>query len=332
MITAAEVQALLRDSGGINCRVLDELTDGWFNAVFRVEISDGRRAVVKIAPLPSTPVLRYELGVMGTEAMFYRRAAELDGVPIPELLQEGTDFLVVSAVNGSPWAEAASHLSAADRGTLLRELGQIAARIHALSCPDGRFGCPAPQAGLIAGDWRAAFTAMVEAILDDAARWDSPIGISPAEVRQMLADGSDALGEVRKASLIHFDLWPGNIFITGSRSTPGSRPRVTGIIDHERALWGDPAAELVSLEICGPAGPGSELAAGYRDACGRLDFTPALRYRLALYRLYFGLILVTECGPRGYPPDWVAQCRARLDGWVSALREFRAVGVPGALA
>jgi hypothetical protein len=31
---------------------------------------------------------------------------------------------------------------------------------------------------------------------------------------------------------------------------------VTGIIDHERAFWGDPAAEPVSLEICGPVSDG----------------------------------------------------------------------------
>jgi len=60
----------------------------------------------------------------------------------------------------------------------------------------------------MAADWPAAFTAMVEAILENAARWESPIGISPAEVRGLLADGADALGEVREASLVHFDLWP----------------------------------------------------------------------------------------------------------------------------
>lgn len=109
-----------------------------------------------------------------------------------------------------------------------------------------------------------------------------------------------------------------NVFITGTRRADGT-PRVTGIIDHERAFWGDPAAELVSLEICGPAGPGSDLAAGYAEGGGQLSFTPALRRRLALYRLYFGLILVVECGPRGCTPEHVARCRARLGNWATAL-------------
>lgn len=327
VITGPEVEVLLRDSAGLRCHVEDELTDGWFNAVFRIRTSDGQPAIVKIAPLPGTPVLRYERGIIGTEAMFCRQAGALRGVPVPGLLGDGPGFLVMSELEGTPWAKAAGHLGARERGALLRELGQIAARLHALPCPDGQFGCPAPEAGLLAADWPTAFTAMVEAILEDAARWDSPIGISPAEVRELLAEGADALSEVRQASLVHFDLWPGNVFVTGSWPA-GTGPRVTGIIDHERAFWGDPAAELVSLEICGPAGPGSDLAAGYAEAGGQLSFTPALRYRLGLYRLYFGLILVVECGPRGYTPDYVAQCQTRLGNWAAELRQLRPARIP----
>jgi hypothetical protein len=57
------------------------------------------------------------------------------------------------------------------------------------------------------------------------------------------------------------------------------------------------------------AGPDSELAAGYaeersgrrpRGGGGGLDFGPAFRHRLSLYDLYLGLLLVIECGPRGF--------------------------------
>jgi hypothetical protein len=149
-------------------------------------------------PIPRAPV---RAGIMGTEAMFCRQAGVLHGIPVPELLCEGPGFLVDSEVTGAPWAKAAGHLSTRERAILLRELGQIAARLHALPCLQGQFGCPAPEAGLLAAYWPTAFTAMVEAILQDAARWDSPIGISPAEVRELLADGAEALSEVHKASL-----------------------------------------------------------------------------------------------------------------------------------
>jgi aminoglycoside phosphotransferase (APT) family kinase protein len=56
----------------------------------------------------------------------------------------------------------------------------------------------------------------------------------PEEIRTLVVESGYALDEVTRPALIHFDLWPGNIFVDGSR--------IVGLIDHERAFWGDPAA------------------------------------------------------------------------------------------
>jgi hypothetical protein len=90
---------------------------------------------------------------------------------------------------------------------------------------------------------------MVEALLEDAERWQSPLDAPPAEIRRFVAEGGDALEEVTEPRLVHFDLWPGNIFL--DPADDGSHARITGLIDHERAFWGDPAAELVSLAFGG---------------------------------------------------------------------------------
>ena len=41
-----------------------------------------------------------------------------------------------------------------------------------------------------------------------------------------------AFEEVKKASLVHWDMWEGNVFVKDGR--------VSGIIDWERAMWGEP--------------------------------------------------------------------------------------------
>ncbi|MBA4860832.1 aminoglycoside phosphotransferase family protein [Streptomyces sp. PSKA54] len=316
-LTAQQLDALLRESAGTGCRLEAELTDGWFNTAYRVLLDDGRPAVVKLAPPAEVPVLRYERGIMNTEAMVYRRVgADPAGIPMPELLFAGDDFLAISVLEGTPWDTVSDVLPATAQSALRHELGRITARLHSLKAEDGSFGYPAPESGLSAPDWRGAFTAMVEAILDDAARWESPLGISPADVRTLVAEGGYALDEVTEPRLVHFDLWPGNVFVDGSGA------RVTGLIDHERAFWGDPAAELISLAFGGDTGPGSALVTGYTEAGGQLGSGPALQHRLALYRLYLGLILVVECGPRGYDTERLAHCRGTLDGWVSDLREL----------
>jgi fructosamine-3-kinase len=159
---------------------------------------------------------------------------------------------------------------------------------------------------------------MVTAVLADAQHWQAPLGIAPDEVLALVNTHADLLDHVHVPRLVHFDLWPGNIFVT----VAGDKPRITGLIDHERAFWGDPAAELVSLEFCGPIDADSELVAGYRSAGGQLDLDESLTRRLALYRLYLGLILVTECGPRGYGPEHVSFCQNTLATWVTALRNL----------
>ncbi|MFD0434456.1 phosphotransferase family protein [Streptomyces chartreusis] len=319
-LSPEDLDALLLGSLGSGCRLEAELTDGWFNTAYRVRLDDGRRAVVKVAPLPDTSVLRYERGILATEAMVYRRIARLPGggVPTPELLHAGEEFIAVSVLDGTPWDKADDGLPASTRRALRRELGAVAARLHTLAPEDGRFGYPAAESALSAPHWRTAFTAMVDALLDDAERWRSPLGVPPADIRTLLAEGADALDEVTEPRLVHSDLWPGNIFIDAGGGD--RRPRITGLIDHERAFWGDPAAELVSLAYGGPTGPDSDLVAGYTEAGGTLDFTPALRHRLALYHLYLGLLLVVECGPRGYGSDHLAYCRRTLDDNLAGVR------------
>lgn len=321
-LSPVELDALLRARTGVGCRLEAELTDGWFNTAYRVLLDDGRPAVVKIAPPPEAAVLRYERGILTTEAMVYGRIAGLPGggVPTPDLLHADQDFLVVSLLDGTPWDKAAERLPPAVRTALRRELGAITARLHTIAPPHGRFGYPAAESALSACDWRTAFTAMVDALLDDAARWRSPLDVPPGAVRTLVAEGAYALDQVTEPRLVHFDLWPGNIFVEPG---DGGRPaRITGLIDHERAFWGDPAAELVSLAFGGDTGPDSDFAAGYTEAGGHLDHGPAFRHRLALYHLYLGLLLVIECGPRGFGPGHLAFCRRMLAESVTRLRQL----------
>src|SRR6267142_5369403 len=56
-----------------SCR---SLTGGTFNAVHLVRLADGTRLVVKIPPGPDTPLLSYEQGILGTEALYYQLAGQ----------------------------------------------------------------------------------------------------------------------------------------------------------------------------------------------------------------------------------------------------------------
>ena len=87
------------------------LAGGTFNAVTRVTLAAGTRLVVKIPPDPQTPLLSYERGILGTEALFYA-LADLPVIGSPQAFR-GIGF-AVGATADSPvaWARAVAQIGA----------------------------------------------------------------------------------------------------------------------------------------------------------------------------------------------------------------------------
>ncbi|WP_084958561.1 phosphotransferase family protein [Thermoactinospora rubra] len=305
-----ELDALIARVLGAGVRACAELTDGFANAVWRLALDDGREVVLKLAPPPELEQLTYERNLLRMEAEAYALAARA-GVPVARLLKAvfddpvlGGDFLILSALDGTPWNQA--RLDPDVEAGLRRELGRHLARLNAVT---GReFGYP--HAGLAAPTWREAFLAMVGAVLDDTVRYPTPLPVPVPELRSAVKAASEALEEVREPRLVHFDVWPGNVFLDLS-----GPPRIQALIDHERAFWGDPLAEFVTPTVFGELREDDPLLAGYREV-SPLELTPSARIRLDLYRLYLSLILLVENGPRQYPEAEYARIRTAATAWL----------------
>ncbi|WP_235029104.1 phosphotransferase family protein [Streptomyces sp. 3213.3] len=160
---------------------------------------------------------------------------------------------------------------------------------------------------------------MLDAVLADAERFEVCVPVPPGYVRELAAAQIPALDEVITPTLVHFDLWEGNIMV----DTGAAGPRIEGLIDSERAFWGDPHADFVSLALFDDIEKDDAFLAGYREAGGQVDFTPRLRRRLTLYQTYLYLIMIVEAVPRGYagPRHLVTQrfCRHKLKDALRAL-------------
>jgi Ser/Thr protein kinase RdoA (MazF antagonist) len=246
----------------------EDLGGGTYNRAVRLRLADGRRLVLKIAP--SAPGLTYEHDLLATEAEYYRRASG----PLPSVVGEGPGFLLMTEVPGETWSRppgTAPHLR--------RELGAIVARLHEAT-GDG-FGYLQDP---LHPTWPSAFTAMVDAVLSDAVRYQVRLPRPAAEIAHLVRRHEPLLELVTTPVLVHFDLWQGNILVQDDR--------VSGIIDAERAFWGDPVAEFVSLTLFHE--PDQPLLEGY----GVPHFNAPARRRLTLYRIYLGLIMLAEMVPR----------------------------------
>jgi aminoglycoside phosphotransferase (APT) family kinase protein len=122
-----------------------------------------------------------------------------------------------------------------------------------------------------------------------------------AEIYRRLEAQFAVLEAVQTPRLVHWDLWDGNIFVDPQTL------RVSGLIDFERALWGDPLIEAVFGDIDGcqhaRAGYGEDLLAA-----------PGGRMRRRLYNIYLHLIMVIECTYRRY-------AAADQENWVRPILE-----------
>jgi aminoglycoside phosphotransferase (APT) family kinase protein len=128
---------------------------------------------------------------------------------------------------------------------------------------------------------------MMEDVLKDGETIEIGLGVEYDEVRNLISRASYALEEVTKPVFIHWDLWDGNAFIKDGK--------ITGIIDFERALWGDPLMESYFRAHCNTK--------EFNDGYGA-DLRKESPVRALLYDMYLYLIMVIETKFRMYPDDW----------------------------
>ncbi|HEY1624473.1 MAG TPA: aminoglycoside phosphotransferase family protein [Streptosporangiaceae bacterium] len=264
------------------------LAGGTFNDVYLVCLADGARLVVKLSPGPAVRLLRYERGMTGTEALYYQLAGRRPDIAVPAVIAVDDTSLVMTHCPGTPWPRLTPRPAGAGRDQLRTELGRQVARLHTITGTG--FGYPSLALGPLRATWREAFGNMVDAVLADAGTYAVTLPRPAAEIQALFAGQAAVLDEVTTPVLVHFDLWDGNILI--------DKNRVGALIDAERAFWGDPVAEFVSLALFGDIERDTAFLHGYRAAGGTVTFDAATRRRLSLYRAYLYLIMWVEAIPR----------------------------------
>lgn len=293
------------------------LGEATFNTAYRVRLTDGTGLVLKVAPDPAMPAMTYERDIMRTEELFYRTAAPV--VPVPGVVCADfsrqvidSDFLLATELPGANWWAQRSRITGAERTRLRTELGHVVAALHQVR-GDG-FGYPQREP---ASSWRSAFLAMLDLVLADAERFAAPLPWPVERIRQAVRRHADVLDEVVTPVLVHFDLWAGNILVDSGR--------ITGLVDGERAFWGDPLADLASVALFADIEQDPAFVSGYRAAGGRLTFDESTRRRLALYRGYLYLIMLIEGVPRGYSgPEHIEMTKLVSEHLLTALAVLRA--------
>ncbi|MEV6925280.1 aminoglycoside phosphotransferase family protein [Dactylosporangium sp. NPDC051485] len=287
VLTPEDVAALLREHFGLTVTGCAPLAGGTFAAVWRATLPDGTGAVVKIGPPAGVPLLRYEQGLIAAEARYYELAGSAGGVPVPPVLHADEEAVVVGLLPGRPLAEQHEQ-NPQDQDSVRRELGTALRHLHTVK--GFRFGYDGE--GRASGDtWPEAYAAMTAGLLADARDWGVTLPAPDEQIMAVAQRHAGALAEVKVPSLVHFDLWDGNVLCEGGR--------LTGLVDGERYFWGDPLYDFVCTAIGRRMEdePDHPVLRGYYGKSSHA-FTPAEQVRLGLYRIQFCLLLLAEMPSR----------------------------------
>ena len=294
-----------------------ELGHGWFNVAYRITLRDGRDVVLKIAPPPGVPVMTYEHDMMRNEVAALQLVQANTTVPVPNVdhFDEALDLCdapwffmpFIPADNFGILAEEGA-LSPEQTATYNEQLGAANAELNTITGPHfGRLTGPG------APTWREAFAAMIEDVLRDGERGGLELGWDYAVVREVIADRLGLLDAVDEPRFVEWDLWNSNTMVRDGR--------IVGIIDHERAFYGDPLIEAGFVGLDLPAvGDPSAFIRGY----GLRELSADDRARRQLYTLYLILIMVIETHYRGHEtPQQYDWARAQLDELMDAFGRTR---------
>lgn len=302
LVTQDQIDRICEKHLGFRPDKVVEQTDGWFNSVFMIEHEMGNY-VLKAAPADSIVVLRYEHAMMESEVGAMRLASEKSGLPVPKIIAFdqsdeilASKYLLTECVQGIRLDHAKTRLSEDLNKQAEHNLGNCVRNLHDIAGEAfGMFANPS------CSTWNDGFCSLLEDLKRD--QQDRAIEL-PKATFEVIKPHLSALNEVKIPSLIHWDLWDNNVFVSPEDG------RVTGIIDFERAMWADPLMEARFMV------PTDSFIAGY----GRNPFEEAgAKARRALYTFHLSLVMVIECTYRGFDKEHEESSREFLGKTIGEL-------------
>ena len=276
--------ALIAAAAGKKVRGVRPLSGGCISEVFAAEFADGSLAVAKLAQAQSSFL---------TEAWMLDYLKQNSALPVPAVLHASENLLLLEYLESGDALDAAAQQHAA----------ALLAALHDINAP--RFGLvkdtvigslhqPNPETK----SWLAFFRDQRLLYMARAALDEGAIGTDlMARIEALAARLADFLEEPAKPSLIHGDMWGGNVL--------SKRGRITGFVD-PAIYYADPEIELAFSTLFSTFG--EPFFARYAELRGIRD--GFFEVRRDIYNLYPLLVHVRLFGG-GYVAS-VGQTLARF--------------------
>lgn len=315
-VTENQIRQLVQNTFGNqhSSYQIEELKDGYFNLAYLITFQDAFKTVLKIAPSPSIQLMRYEKDIMKAEVEVLNRIKAYTEVLVPKVLDYNSkgniienEYFFMEYIDGVPLNKLSEKLTSLEADSIYEQLGAFTKQINSIR--GDSFGYIVQEDRKF-HTWGEAFIRIIKDVLEDGEDAGVLLPVGYDEIYKTVSVKKDILNLVTKPSLLHKDLWAGNIFVNPETL------KITGVVDCERAIWGDPILDFVFGFV--------EDNTAFNNGYGRKKAeTTEERCRKSLYSLYLYLILVIECKYRFYPTDDQEKWgRSALENELKVLNEF----------
>ncbi|MCB8945434.1 MAG: aminoglycoside phosphotransferase family protein [Ardenticatenaceae bacterium] len=269
------LHSLIRHHFPNGCIHLTPIATGKFNDSYWVQV-DNEQMVLRIAPPNDAVYVFYEAQMMKQEPQLHQILREQTTVPVAEILvfdESQTlidrDYMLMERLAGRPLTEA-PHVNF---DNVLGQIGTYLAQVHGLTADQhGYLGAHKPMEPQ--DSWAAAFIIMWHKMIDDIVSLGYYDQAESSHLRHLLDRHLPLFDRPLTARLLHMDIWHQNILVDDQGT-------VTGLVDWDRALWGDPEIEFAVLDYCGISNPA--FWQGYGQP---RDWSPEAQVRQVFYLLY----------------------------------------------
>lgn len=269
---------------------IKELSEGMLNVAYNVSYADGTGSVVKIASRNGQGLMSNEVALMDAEVKAMRIMQNYDFVKVAQIQYydesleqcEGAYF-IMERLEGENYFFTEATFTEQERAIISREIGVIQRRMKEIKNP---------QFGMLGDERRFDslydfFYMLVQNLFLDSEKRNIELGIEREEVLQVLEQDKAIFEEVTVPTLIHWDMWEGNIFVRDKH--------VCGIIDWERAMWGESFMDDRFRRY----NRNRDFLEGY----GQIEFTGTEIRRMNWYDLYLFGMMIAEVTYRQYEDD-----------------------------
>ena len=273
---------------------LEPIPTGHFNDSWWVT-AGGQQFVLRVAPSDTTPMLFYERDMMRQEPALHALLRDRTSVPVPRVIAFDDsrrvidrDFLLIERLPGRPL----SAVRGVDPAPVLEQVGRCLSDVHAIHATEyGYLGEHRPMPPQSC--WADAFILMWSKLIDDIEATGQYNRTQAEAVRGLAGRYRSSFDRPISASLLHMDVWAQNILVDGAG-------HLCGLLDWDRALWGDVEIEFAVLDYCGISTPAFWRGYGTGEDPRRGDEAAAIRR--VFYLLYeLQKYIVIEHGRRGDP-------------------------------